>query len=132
MRRQLQRDLTGLLTGMALDESGKPQPTKVRLEFKWGFGLDKEDRERRRRARAEAEREQKQKGGRPARGNAPKVTPPKVDEVEDAFDDEMIVVSAPDDVVTVTIEEPVKNASAADTSRDEGAAEDSASHKTDR
>ena len=133
VRRQLQRDLTGLLTGMTLDESGKPQPSKVRLEFKWGFGLDKEDRERRRRARAEAEREQKQKDGRPARRNAPKVTTPGGDEVEDAFDDETILVSAPDDVVTVTIDEPTKTAPAADVPRDDGAdGDNAATPKTDR
>ena len=74
IRRQLQRDLTGLLTGMALDESGKPAPIKIRLEFKWGFGLDKEDRERRRQAREAAEREQKKKEESQPRRTAYRVT----------------------------------------------------------
>lgn len=78
VRRQLQRDLTGLLTGMTLDENGKPESIRVRLEFKWGFGLDKEDRERRLRAREEAERErereQKNREEREARRSAYKVT----------------------------------------------------------
>ena len=84
VRRQLQRDLTGLLTGMTLDESGKPVATRIRLEFKWGFGLDKEDRERRQQARAEAQREQKQKAERESRRTAVKATvvPVETDELE--------------------------------------------------
>ncbi len=73
VRRQLQRDLTGLLTGMTLDESGKPAATKIRLEFKWGMGLDKEDRERRRRARENVRRGGEQTEARQTRRVAYKV-----------------------------------------------------------
>lgn len=61
IQKQLLRDLTRLLTGVSVDDGGKPEATKIKVEFKWGFGLDREDRERRRRERQEAERELERK-----------------------------------------------------------------------
>ena len=128
VRRQLQRDLTSLLTGMTLDESGKPQPTKIRLEFKWGLGLDKEDMERRRRARAEAERERKQKEARQSRPNTGKVTVSEIVE-EGTFDNEEGTHSIRP--ASVTAEEQTNSVSALDHFGDDGVTENGVAPTSD-